>query len=129
MKRTALLAAALLAVVVLAAELPPGTIQIDASKLVWTDGPAALPGSRSAVLEGDPKTTGMFTMRLRMPAGTRVPPHWHPRPERVTILSGVVQVGFGDKWDDRALRSFHAGDFYVNPANSQVVMQFESGDR
>ncbi len=124
MKRTALLAAALLVVVVFAAELPPGTIQVDASKLVWTNGPPALPGSKSAVLEGDPKTTGMFTMRLRMPAGTRVPPHWHPRPERVTILSGVVQVGFGDTWDDRALHSFHAGDFYVNPPNSHHFVKF-----
>ena len=124
MKRIALLAALLLAVVAFAAELPPGTIQVDATKLVWTDGPAALPKSKSVVLEGDPKTTGIFTMRLRVPAGTRVPPHWHPRPERVTVLSGLVQVGFGDKWDDRALRSFHAGDFYVNPANSHHFVKF-----
>ena len=77
-----------------------------------------------AVLEGDPKKEGIFTMRLRMPAGAKVPPHWHPRPERVTILSGDVRVGFGDAWDDGALHAFHAGDFYVNPAMSHHFVFF-----
>jgi quercetin dioxygenase-like cupin family protein len=114
MKRTALLAAALLALIAFA-EAPSGAIQIDAKTIVWKDGPPSLAkGTKSAVLEGDPKSAGIFTMRLRVPAGAHIPPHWHPRAERVTILSGHVQVGFGDKWDHAALRSFHAGDFYVN---------------
>lgn len=54
-------------------------------------------------------------MRLEVPAGSRIPPHTHPRPERVTVLSGGVGVGFGERVDEAALTVFHGGDYYVNP--------------
>src|SRR5436305_8008154 len=118
-------AAAALALLALAAAPPPTAIQVDAAKIVWKDGPATLPkGTRVAVLEGDPKSPGIFTMRLRVPAGSKIAPHWHPRPERVTILSGLVKVGFGDKWDNAAMRSFKASDFYVNPPESHHFVAF-----
>src|SRR4051794_33883230 len=122
--RTSLLAVAV-ALLALAAAPPPGAIQVDAAKLAWKDGPPTMPkGTKAAVLEGDPKQPGMFTMRLRVPAGSKVMPHWHPRPERVTILSGQVKVGFGDAWDDKAMHSFGPGDFYVNPPNSHHFVGF-----
>jgi len=113
------------ALVALAAAPPPEAIQVDAAKIVWNDGPPTIPkGTKAAVLEGDPKSPGIFTMRLRVPAGSKVMPHWHPRPERVTILSGEVKVGFGDKWDGAGMRAFHAGDFYVNPPDSHHYVAF-----
>ena len=70
-----------------AAAPPVGTIQV--TNVVWTAAPPNMPkGTLIAVLEGDPKKPGMFTIRVKMPAGTRIPPHWHPRQERVTVLSG-----------------------------------------
>jgi mannose-6-phosphate isomerase-like protein (cupin superfamily) len=122
--RTKFLAAAV-ALLALAAAPPPDVIQVNSTKIVWKDGPPTLPkGTKVAVLEGDPKQPGMFTMRLRVPAGSKVMPHWHPRPERVTILSGKVAVGFGDKWDDKELRRFGPGDFYVNPPESHHYVFF-----
>ena len=104
---------------------PPETIQVKAASIVWKDGPPALPkGTKMAVLEGDPKQAGIFTMRLRIPAGSKVMPHWHPRAERVTVLSGQVTIGFGDTWSDADMRSFGAGDFYVNPAESHHFVAF-----
>src|SRR5262245_55695447 len=122
--RTRFLALAV-ALLALAAAPPPEAIQVDAAKIAWKDGPPTLPkGTKVAVLEGDPKQPGMFTMRLHVPAGSKVMPHWHPRPERVTILSGKVAVGFGDTWDDKELRSFGPGDFYVNPPESHHYVFF-----
>lgn len=113
------------AVLTLAVAPPPGTIQVNSGAIVWKDGPPTLPkGTKVAVLEGDPKQAGIFTMRLRIPAGSKIMPHWHPRPERVTILSGKVAVGFGDAWNDKELRAFNAGDFYVNPAESHHYVWF-----
>ena len=110
------LAAVALALLAVAAAPPPNAIQVDAAKIVWKDAPPTLPpGTKMAVLEGDPKAAGIFTMRLRIPAGSKIAPHWHPRPERVTVLSGEVKVGFGDAFRDDGMRAFHAGDFYVNP--------------
>src|SRR5437762_12143216 len=113
--RTKSLAVAL-ALLALAAAPPPDAIQVDAAKIVWKDGPPTLPkGTKVAVLEGDPKQPGIFTMRLRIPAGSKVMPHWHPRPERVTVLSGKVAVGFGDTGTGKEMHGFNPGDFYVNP--------------
>ncbi|MGH8529025.1 MAG: cupin domain-containing protein [Nevskiales bacterium] len=97
--------------------LPGGAIQHAAEQMQWQAGPAALPpGTQLMVLEGDPKGAGLFTLRLKVPAGTRLPPHTHPRDERVTVLSGRVGVGFGERFDDKALRFFDAGSYYLNPA-------------
>lgn len=98
--------------------LPPGTIQLPPEKHVWVDAPQLMPGVQMLVLEGSPKEKGLFTMRVRIPAGTRVEPHWHPREERVTILSGMAKVGFGDTWDEAKMTTFGAGSYYLNPPES-----------
>lgn len=91
-------------------------IQWTSAGMTWRPAPPSLPaGARTAVLEGDPKAPGIFTMRIEVPEGARLPPHTHPRPERVTVLSGAVGVGFGKKFDDAGLTVFHSGDYYVNP--------------
>src|SRR6266850_1263268 len=59
--------------------------------LKWQDGPASLPpGAKIAVLDGDPNKPGPFVMRFKFPDGYRVAPHTHPKPERVTVISGVL---------------------------------------
>ncbi|MEO8034168.1 MAG: cupin domain-containing protein [Acidobacteriota bacterium] len=106
-----------------AAAPPPGTIQV--TKTVWAAGPPTLPkGATMAVLEGDPRKEGIFTMRLKMPAGARIGPHWHPRQERVTVLSGEVRVGFGDTFDPAAMTRFTSGAFYVNPPLAHHFVTF-----
>jgi mannose-6-phosphate isomerase-like protein (cupin superfamily) len=102
--------------------IPPGTIQV--TKVTWKPGPPSMPkGAQIAVLEGDQTKPGIFTLRLKMPRGSRVPPHWHPRPERVTVLSGEAQVGFGDKVSSD-VTTFRAGSFYVNPPQSHHFVLF-----
>jgi len=43
-----------------------------------------------AALAGDPASSGLVTVRVKMPAGYKVPAHWHPTDEHVTVLSGAV---------------------------------------
>ncbi|HYI08095.1 MAG TPA: cupin domain-containing protein [Thermoanaerobaculia bacterium] len=88
----------------------------------WADGPPSMPaGSKIAVLEGDPLAEGMFTIRVRIPAGAALAPHWHPRDERVTVLSGAAELGFGNTADRARVTRYEAGSFYVNP---QRVMHY-----
>jgi Domain of unknown function (DUF4437) len=69
-------------------------------KLKWKDGPPSLPpGAQIAVLEGDPNRPGPFVFRVKVPDGYRIPPHTHPKPERVTIIAGTFHLGMGDKFD------------------------------
>lgn len=100
-----------------AGNFAPGEAQIAhaAAELAWGPAPAAVPfPCEMAVLEGDPRAEGLFTMRLRTQEPWVMPPHAHPRAERVTVLSGRIHVGFGDTVDKDASRAFTAGDYYVN---------------
>jgi len=95
---------------------------------VWKDAPPSMPrGTKIAVLEGDTRQPGTFTVRLKVPAGSVIEPHTHPRPERVTVLSGKLRVGFGRKVDDKGT-TFIAGGFYVNPPGEPhfLVVEEES---
>jgi len=121
MKRAAAIALLSLSLVYAAPDPAPAPtpIQFSSAAVDWQDAPPSMPpGTQMAILEGDPKKEGIFTLRLKLPAGTKIPPHWHPRDERVTIMTGRVLVGFGDTFDPLKTRTFIAGGFYVNPANS-----------
>ena len=50
-------------------------------------------------MEGDPAMEGPFTLRLQLPDGFSVPPHWHPAVEHVTVISGTFNLGMGEKFD------------------------------
>jgi quercetin dioxygenase-like cupin family protein len=89
---------------------------ITPDQLTWGPAPAILPaGARLAVLEGDPSKAGPYTMRLAMPAGYRIPPHFHEADEHVTVISGAFQVGMGDTFDQSKLTTLPAGTFGVIP--------------
>ena len=83
-------------------------------QIKWGPAPNALPaGAQIAILEGDPMKAGPYTIRLKMPNGYKIPPHSHARNEHVTVLSGSVHVGMGDKFDEQAMNTFGAGSFAV----------------
>lgn len=82
----------------------------------WGPAPASLPpGAQLAVIEGNPAEPGAFTMRLRMPAGYRIPPHFHRAHEHVTVIRGTFLVGMGEKFDESAMTALPAGSFGVLP--------------
>lgn len=104
-------------------EKPAGTsehVMFAATDLKWSDGPAALPaGARIAVLSGDPKAAGLFTVRLKFPTGFKVPPHTHPTAEHVTVISGTLAMGKGPKLDETVAHEMSAGAFSVMPAGTE----------
>jgi len=123
MRYAVLVLAALLPGGALAAQKPqsPSTQPAQAhvftpEQLSWGPAPAILPaGARLAVLDGDPSKAGPYTMRLEMPAGYRIPPHFHPADEHVTVISGAFQVGMGDTFDQGKLTTLSPGTFGVIP--------------
>jgi len=97
-------------------------------QIKWGDGPPSLPaGAKLAVLEGDPAKEGPFVMRLRLPDGYRIPPHVHPKAERITVISGTFNVGMGNKFDLKAGRALVAGTFGTWPAGMKHFV-WASGD-
>jgi mannose-6-phosphate isomerase-like protein (cupin superfamily) len=84
--------------------------------LEWLPGP--FPGTKIAVVAGDPKT-GMHHSYLQLADGTAIPPHWHSFDEYVTIASGTILLGVGDTADRGAARLFGPGAFVYVPANTR----------
>lgn len=94
--------------------------------------PSIAPGAQLAVLEGNPAgSSGEYTVRLKMPDGYRIAPHWHPKRENVTVISGTFKVGMGDTFDTTKMTAFPAGSFaFLDPdmhhyatASGEVVVQ------
>lgn len=83
----------------------------------WGDAPPVLPkGAKISVLQGDPGKPGPYVIRLMTPAGYKVAPHWHSQDEQLTVISGTVYFGAGDKLDTRAAHALPAGSFHFLPA-------------
>lgn len=98
------------------AEAPKAAVVAPAD-IQWGDPPPVLEeGSSFAVVTGDPSTPGMFVIRLKMPAGYKVAPHWHPTDEHVTVLSGTIGFGLGESFDEAALKELPAGGNVYLPA-------------
>lgn len=135
--------AALAAVVMLVARVPAPSAGHDDKKemaalhrpdgLKWQDGPPSLPpGAKFAVLEGDPAKAGPFVFRVKVPDGYKIPPHTHPKPERVTVVSGTFNLGMGDKFDATKLEAMPVGTYGTWPAGmkhfvsvkGETVVQF-----
>jgi ChrR-like protein with cupin domain len=89
-------------------------------------------GATLAVIEGNPMgSSGDYTVRLKMPDGYKIAPHWHPKRENVTVISGNFKVGMGDKFDESKMMTFPAGSFaFLDPemhhyamASGEVIVQ------
>ena len=74
-----------------------------------------LPGSKLAVVQGDPSKEGPFVYRLKMPAGYKIPAHFHKASENVTVLAGVFYIGLGEKFDQGSGQELTVGSFVSVP--------------
>jgi quercetin dioxygenase-like cupin family protein len=91
---------------------------MSAKDVKWSAAPPVLPkGAMMAVMAGDPGATGPVAVRLKLPAGYKIPAHWHPTDEHVTVLSGTLSIGMGDKLDPKQGQAFSAGGYAVAPAH------------
>ena len=74
------------------------------------------PGAKLAGLQGNPAQPGPFVYRVWFPADYKVAAHFHPAVENVTVLSGALHVGMGDKLDTTKGERVAAGGFISVPA-------------
>jgi quercetin dioxygenase-like cupin family protein len=135
MKRLLICTAAL--IVLAASALAQDTMKVTLVKpdgLTWKDNPALPKGAQVTILMGDPTKAGdVVVQRVKLPANYQVPPHTHPYAETVTVLSGSVSAGMGEKFDKKgeilkpgaffALPAKHA--HYVWTANEEAILQVQ----
>jgi hypothetical protein len=85
--------------------------------LKWGPAPPVFQsGAEMAVLQGNPGAAGAYTVRLKMPDGYKIMPHWHPTTENITVIAGTFHLGTGDKFDEAAGTEMPTGAFgFVGP--------------
>ena len=80
--------------------------------LKWAPLPS-IPGAMAAPIEGPASQAGPFTMRLKLPAQSKIPPHFHPGIEHVTVMTGTFHLGHGEKFDESKLTALPAGSIAI----------------
>jgi quercetin dioxygenase-like cupin family protein len=99
-----------------------------AKDVKWGPGsPALPPGAQMAVMAGDPAKSGFVSIRATMPAGYTIPPHTHPTDEHVTVLSGSVAFGMGDKVDPKTATTVEAGGYFTATAGMHHYATSQTG--
>ena len=87
-------------------------------ELKWMDPPSLPPGAKLAVIQGPIDQATPFIIRVKFPADYKVPAHWHPATEHVTVLSGTFHMGLGDKLDPSKTTALSAGSLSIMPAKT-----------
>jgi quercetin dioxygenase-like cupin family protein len=93
----------------------------------WGPAPPALPaGAQTAALSGDPMSDSPFVLIVKFPANYRVAAHSHPKNENLTVISGTLFMGMGDKLDASAGKPLTAGGYALMPANMNHYVYSEA---
>jgi quercetin dioxygenase-like cupin family protein len=102
-----------------------GHTMLTPAEFKWAPAPPGLPpGAEAALLEGDPAIAGKsFTLRVKLPDGYKVPPHWHPADEHVTVLSGTLMFGMGETFDVGKMKALTAGSFALAAKDTRHFVQ------
>jgi quercetin dioxygenase-like cupin family protein len=90
-------------------------VALNPDDVPWQPFPPGGPGAQMAVLSGDLDKPAPFVIRIKMPAGAHVAPHWHPTDEHITVIEGPVGFGMGKKFDRVAGREWPTGSYLLMP--------------
>ena len=92
-------------------------VLVEGKELKWGAPPPIFEQSaKFTVVSGDPGKAGLYVVRLDMPAGYKIMPHWHPTDEHVTVLSGTFALGMGEKFEESKMKALQANGYALLPA-------------
>ncbi|GGY01080.1 cupin [Litchfieldella qijiaojingensis] len=90
--------------------------------------PPNLPGVQAAWLLGEEEEAGLYLLRVKLAARTKIPPHTHPDERSSTVMSGTLYVGFGETFDEANMVAVPAGAIYIAPANMPHYIWAKDGE-
>jgi len=79
-------------------------------------GTSGVTGIRTTVLAGDATATGPYTIRLVVPANTRIQAHTHRDDRHAVVVAGTWYFGYGSAADSSLEKALPPGSFYNEPA-------------
>lgn len=78
-------------------------------------GTSGVSGIRTTVVEGDPAQAGRYTIRLSVPANTKIQAHTHRDNRSAVVVAGTWYFGYGSVASSAATKALPAGSFYTEP--------------
>ena len=100
----------------------PGTLKLE--DIPWPaaaaggTGTSGVAGIQTVVLKGDPSRPGLYVLALRAPANMTIQAHSHKDDRVATVLKGTWYFGYGEKFDEKALKALPPGSSYTEPPNT-----------
>lgn len=88
--------------------------RLTADEFKWDISPR---GNARANILGDDSKQGIYVNRTKFPPNTKIQPHSHPDDRVVTVVSGTLYMGYGDRLDENATKMLSAGSIWTEPAN------------
>jgi quercetin dioxygenase-like cupin family protein len=70
----------------------------------------------------------MYMYRVRFPANAKVQPHFHPDERIITVISGTLYMGYGDSFDESAMKALPAGSIWTEPAKQTHFVWAKDGE-
>jgi quercetin dioxygenase-like cupin family protein len=93
----------------------------------WEPFPSFPPQARLAVVVGDKAQPGPYVVRVKLPSGVQLMPHWHHEDRVYTVMSGVFYIGLGEVFDEEKLQAFPPGAVVVLPGGTRHFHWAKSG--
>lgn len=78
-------------------------------------GTSGVSGIRTTVVEGDHTRAGRYTIRLSLPANTKIQAHIHRDSRTAILVAGTWYFGYGNVANSAAEKALPAGTFYTEP--------------
>lgn len=98
-------------------------VQVNPAQMKWEPYGNSI---QRVVIAGDPKKPHCpGTILIKSAAHTKIPPHGLDQERIATVISGTVDVGIGDTWDDSKLVKMTPGSYWIMPPG---VSSFKKND-
>lgn len=94
----------------------------------WEPFPSFPPSARLAVVVGNPPEPGPYVVRVKLPSGVKLMPHWHHEDRVYVVMSGVFYIGLGDEFDETKLVAYPPGAVVVLPGGTRHFHWAKSGE-
>ena len=87
-------------------------------EIEWKPFGAFPPSALLAIVVGEPSREGPYTIRVKLPHGTKMKPHSHPEDRMYTVISGTFYIGLCDRFDAEKLQAYPPGSVVILPADT-----------
>ena len=98
------------------------------SEIDWEKAEKLSNGVQNYLVVGDPQKEGYYIMMVRIPAGVKLPPHFHPENRTVVVTSGKFYYGYGDLFDELKMHEMTTGTYFTEPSNQPHYAYTKAGE-